>query len=70
MRTNESTAKSAYACTFHELYQRIHKFIMQFRNSELDTANIGPEKLFNNRVLRINLLKLQSSKVIQVTICD
>ena len=64
VRTLKSAISSIQASTFNELERGVDNFLMQYRNAVHSTTGSSPAKLFKNRVLRTNLLSLESAEVV------
>ncbi|VDP90572.1 unnamed protein product [Echinostoma caproni] len=64
VRTLKSAIASLNPSTFDELDRGVDNFLMQYRNAVHSTTGHSPAKLFKSRVLRTNLLRLESAEVV------
>uniref|UniRef100_A0A183AYJ6 Integrase catalytic domain-containing protein n=1 Tax=Echinostoma caproni TaxID=27848 RepID=A0A183AYJ6_9TREM len=64
MRTLKSAIASLNPSTFDKLDRGVDNFLMQYRNAVHSSTGHSPAKLFKSRVLRTNLLRLESAEVI------
>ena len=64
MRTLKSAITSLNVKTFLELDRGVDHFLMQYRNAAHGTTHISPTTLFKKRILRTNMMCLESAEVI------
>ena len=64
VRTLKSAITSLNAKTFLELDRGVDHFLMQYRNAAHGTTHISPTTLFKKRILRTNMMCLESAEVI------